>query len=305
LTNVCAFATFAVVRGAFSIRVVEAKTGIPAETLRIWERRYGFPKPDRKPGGARLYREEDVARLRLIARARDAGYRPGDVVELADREIEQLIDSPVVERTALVDLTAMIDDVKHDRVEALRVTLRTLSVTLGPRAFVTEVAQPLSNALGDAWVRGEIEVRHEHLATSLLSARLRVLLSTFEDSEEPPIVVLATLPGEVHTLGLDLVAVYLASQRATPRLLGADTPPDQIAATARSLGAAVVGISAPLATEPGKTRAQIEQLARALPTRTQLWVGGAAASIVAAPSAKKRIALTWAEIDEALAAIRS
>lgn len=290
--------------GTFSIRVVEAKTGIPAETLRIWERRYGFPKPARTPGGARLYRAEDVARLRLIEGARVAGYRPGDLVALPDAELVRLgaVDAGVMNPG--VDIGPMLDDLKSHRIEHLRATLRKLSVTLGPRAFVTDVAQPFASALGEAWSRGEIEVRHEHLATSLLSARLRVLLSTFEDSEEPPVVVLATLPGEAHTLGLDLVAVYLAAQRATPRLLGADTPPDQIAAAARALGATVVGISVPIAPDPAKVRAEIDALARALPPRTQIWIGGAAASTVSSASSKRRIALTWAEIDQAIEAAR-
>jgi DNA-binding transcriptional MerR regulator/methylmalonyl-CoA mutase cobalamin-binding subunit len=290
----------------YSIRVVEAQTGIPSDTLRVWERRYGFPKPARKPGGGRLYAESDVTRLRLIARARDAGYRPGDVLALPDRELANLVAAPEpkpVKVSAGPDLAALIDDAKNDRVDVLRSSLRTLSVTLGPRAFVTDVAQPFAAALGTAWAAGELEVRQEHLATALLSARLRVLLSTFEDGEEPPVVVLATLPGEVHTLGLDLVAVYLASQRATPRLLGANTPPDQIAAAARAFDAAVVGISVPVAREG--VAEQIDELVRALPRRCQLWIGGAAAPLVTTPSAKKRVALSWPDIEVAVAAART
>lgn len=286
----------------YSIRLVEAQTGIPAETLRIWERRYGFPKPARRAGGGRLYGEADVARLRLIARARNAGYRPGDVVGLPNSALESLIAPPAPAPASTIDIDALVEHARNDRVEALRTALRTFSVTLGPRAFVTDVAQPFAAAIGAAWERGELEVRHEHLATSLLSARLRVLLSTFEDSEEPPVVVLATLPGEAHTLGLDLVAVYLASQRATPRLLGADTPPDQIAAAARAFDAAVVGISVPVAREG--VQAQVDELARVLPRRCQLWIGGAAGASVSSPGARKRIAMTWPAIDEAIAAAR-
>lgn len=290
-----------------SIRVVAAKTGIPAETLRVWERRYGFPKPARRPGGARLYRDADVARLRLIARARAAGYRPGDLLALGDGELARL-SGPVDAGAGPTELgdqvRELVDNARHDRVEELRAALRTLSVTLGPRAFVTQIAQPFAVALGEAWEDGSIAVRQEHLASALLSARLRVLLSTFEDGEEPPVVVLATLPGEAHTLGLDLVAVYLAAQRATPRLLGADTPPSEIAAAARALSASVVGISVTTAEHPAAVRAQVDALAHALPARTQLWIGGAAAHRVASPTTKKRIALTWPEIDAAVEAAR-
>ena len=130
----------------FSIRVVEAKTGIPAETLRIWERRYGFPKPARRPGGARVYRREDVARLQLIAAARAAGYRPADLLGLGDAELRRLNPAGAITsegRAVGAELDAMLDELRNDRVEALRARLRKLSVTLGPRAFVTDVAQPV------------------------------------------------------------------------------------------------------------------------------------------------------------------
>src|SRR5690606_17590983 len=69
-----------------SIRVVVNRTGIPADTLRMWERRYGFPKPSRRAGGSRLYTEEDVVRLKLVSQALAAGFRPGEVVPLPVEE---------------------------------------------------------------------------------------------------------------------------------------------------------------------------------------------------------------------------
>jgi len=298
--------------GAYSIRVVSAQTGIPAETLRVWERRYGFPKPTRRPGGGRLYGDEDVARLRLIARARDAGYRPGDVIALSDLDITRLLESKTPAPTALPagtstpDIDALVDAIGRDDVRQVRSTLRSLAVTLRPKAFVTDVAHPLAVRVGDAWESGAIDVRHEHLMTALLSAQLRILLSAFEDGEDAPTVLLATLPGEAHALGLEMVAVYLATQRATPRLLGADTPPDEIARAARSLDAGVVGISVSMAHEPAPTKRHLERLRRGLQgTATELWVGGAGAPRVASPAVQLRVATSWTEIDAALADIRA
>lgn len=304
--------------GAYSIRVVSTQTGIPAETLRVWERRYGFPKPARRPGGGRLYGDEDVARLRLIARARDAGYRPGDVIMLSDREITQLVEekraAPPVEPfgTSASDVDAIIEAIGRDDVTRVRATLRSLAVTLRPKAFVTDVAHPLAVRTGEAWESGAIDVRHEHLMTSLLSAQLRILLSAFEDGEDAPTVLLATLPGEAHALGLEMVALYLATQRATPRLLGADTPPEEIARAAQSMlagagaGAGVVGISVSMAHEPATTKRHLERLRRGLRgTATELWVGGAGAPRVATPAERLRVTTSWAAIDAALEAVRA
>ena len=66
--------------GAIGIAAVERETGINKETLRVWERRYGFPTPWRDATGERLYPPEQVHKLRLVRRLMDAGHRPGRVV---------------------------------------------------------------------------------------------------------------------------------------------------------------------------------------------------------------------------------
>ncbi|MBX3198535.1 MAG: MerR family transcriptional regulator [Labilithrix sp.] len=328
--------------GAYSIRVVASQTGIPADTLRVWERRYGFPKPDRRPGGGRLYAPADVARLRLIARARSAGFRPGDVIALPDGEIARLLEggagTPAAPARAGTATTAapagaaatitaapgsdvpeaaasrtestvetLIEHLMREDVDRLRSALRSLAIALGPKAFVTDVAHPLAVRVGDAWESGDLAIRHEHLATALLSARLHVLSVAFEDSLVPPVVLLATLPGEAHVLGLEMVRVYLGARGATPRHLGGDTPPEEIARAARALGADVVGISVSAAHEPASTRRAVEQLRRALAdTEIELWIGGAGAGAagVAKPDERVRVTTGWNDIERALAAVR-
>lgn len=313
---------------AYSIRVVASQTGIPAETLRVWERRYGFPKPSRRPGGGRLYAPADVARLRLIARARRAGFRPGDVIALSDGEIARLLEespgaaAPAATASIAVargaagsrraapaslagEIEALIEHLTRAEVDHVRARLRALAITLGPKAFVTDVAHPLAVRVGDAWEAGRLEVRHEHLATALLSARLHVLSVAFEDSQAPPVVLLASLPGEAHVLGLEMVGVYLAARGATPRQLGGDTPPDEIARAARALGAGVVGISVSAAGEPAATRRAVDALRRALAgADAELWIGGAGASNVAEDGDRVRVVAGWDDVDRALDAVR-
>jgi len=313
---------------AYSIRVVASQTGIPAETLRVWERRYGFPSPSRRPGGGRLYGDEDIARLRLIARARHAGYRPGDVIALPNQEIVRLVEaeSPsssstlkedfdlALVGTALVrspiapDLDALIDALRHDELEKVRSSLRSLAIALGPKAFVTEVAHPFAVRVGDAWESGLIDVRHEHIATALMSMQLRILMSAFEEGEDKPIVLLATLPGEAHALALEMIAVYLAAHRASPRLLGADTPPAEIAKAAVALRADVIGISISTAHDPKVTKPYVEtlsaELAKTCP-KAALWIGGGGAMRVAEESLPSiRLTTSWQAVDGALEAAR-
>ena len=60
-----------------SIAAVERDTGLSKDTLRVWERRYGFPCPERDQAGDRIYPPEQVVRLHTIRRLMDAGHRPG------------------------------------------------------------------------------------------------------------------------------------------------------------------------------------------------------------------------------------
>ena len=78
---------------AFSIAAVERDTGLAKDTLRVWERRYGFPAPTRDANGERLYPPEQVEKLRLIRRLIDHGRRPAGVVGASIEELASMLDS--------------------------------------------------------------------------------------------------------------------------------------------------------------------------------------------------------------------
>jgi len=77
--------------GLYSIGAVARSTGISPDTLRVWQRRYGFPVPRRKSSGHRLYSSADVRRLRRISEALARGHRPGHVVALSEARLESLL----------------------------------------------------------------------------------------------------------------------------------------------------------------------------------------------------------------------
>lgn len=297
---------------ASSIRVVANRTGIGPHTLRVWERRYGFPRP-RRADGVRAYSEEDIAKLKLVARALEAGFRAGEVVPLPVADLERLLDAarldiderqresapdvreatrsspaPDVDevRRARPDdrVSQVIAELARDDVEALQATLRGAARALGAKRFVTELADPLAVRVGELWESGRLEVRHEHVLSACLTRRLHALLGDDARRDRAagpaPAVVLGTLPGEHHVLPLDMIAVYLSAAGASPRMLGADTPPREIAATARAMKADVVGISISAAADPSRARRAVRELLDELPRRVKLWLGGAGSAAV-------------------------
>jgi methanogenic corrinoid protein MtbC1 len=278
-------------------------------TLRAWERRYGFPQPvRRRDSNRRLYSAEQLGRLRHVAHLLERGYRPGDVIHKTEPELAELLGTnatPMPEATSSVaDVPALLALLAADDAKGIEEQLRLAAAAWGPKRFVTELAHPLARAVGDAWAKGELLIRHEHLMTECLTTQLRALLAAHQDVEGAPHVVLGTLPGESHTLGLQMVAVYLALSAAKPRLLGANTPPDEIVSAARALGATVVGIAVSPGAEMPATRRQLRLLAAGLPSSTALWVGGAGAGALGDLPAPAEVVPSWLAIDEALARAR-
>jgi len=294
---------------AYSIRVVARLSGISADTLRMWERRYGFPKPTRNEKGNRLYSAEDVDRLVLISRAMQAGYRPGEVVAKRKRELEKLLADSAKAPAALVreegDIAEILRDVAADQVASARQRLRQLALTLGPRAFVVDVAAPLVEQTGLAWAGGRIEVRHEHLLSEMLASQLRLSMAAYEDQGGSPVIVLATLPQEHHRLGLDMVAVYLASMGADVRMLGPNTPADQIARTAASQRAPVIAVSVSIHADVAASSEYVAWLAAEIGAERELWVGGAGARHLALGAHNVRLVATWDALSASVARVRT
>jgi DNA-binding transcriptional MerR regulator/methylmalonyl-CoA mutase cobalamin-binding subunit len=289
-----------------SISVASRLSGVPIETLRAWERRYGFPRPARKDGTQRrLYSEKDIARLRCVVRALGQGFRAGDVVRRRPEEIEALlaeaapVAAAVVAPTSLPTVDQLVETLVADDVTSFDSALRRLAGALGPRAFVTDVAHPLAVAVGDAWESGKLEVRQEHYASEALETQLRLALGGLQDVQGAPVIVLATLPGETHGLGLAMVALYAALSGAKPRILGTCTPVDQIAAAARALDADAVGLTITPASVTTELRAQVRALERSLPRRARLWLGGAGAERVPASRAHD-VVRDWLSLDGAI-----
>lgn len=291
----------------YSIRVTSRLTSIELDTLRMWERRYGFPRPERVSGGSRVYSEVDVEALRLIKRALDQGYRPGEVVGKPLEELTQLaiVASPTPSPAAMASPTmaTILGALGRDEVAVLRAELRQAAVMLGPKRFLVEVAHPICVRVGELWADGKLEVRHEHMLSECLSRQLRVLMSAYEERPGAPRVLLSTLPNERHGLGLAMAEVYLAASQITPILLGVDTPPEQIVKAARSHAVDAVGLLVTQASDLKATKSHLRWMLGELPRRMRIWVGGAGGAGLGFGDDAVRIVATWGDMDEAISTL--
>ncbi|MFO0934009.1 MAG: MerR family transcriptional regulator [Planctomycetota bacterium] len=256
-----------------SIGGLAAATGVGVETLRAWERRYGRPRPARRASGHRRYAAEEVAWVRLVAAAVGAGARPSDVVglSLADLRARVAPDVPPP-RGWWAHLR------RFDGAGLARAVERGAASAPDAAAFLDGALAPFLARVGARWAEGRLPIRHEHFASEVVGATLARLAALVRVPARAPTVVLATLSGERHVLGLASAALVAAGAGVRTRSLGPDTPVAEVAAAALETDAAAVAIAVSAAHGGPRTWRQLAALRAALPRGVPLVVGGAGAA---------------------------
>jgi methylmalonyl-CoA mutase cobalamin-binding subunit len=297
--------------GLWSIGAVTRRTGLTDHTLRAWERRFGFPRPQRLPSGHRRYSSEDVQRLILIASALHAGHRASDVVPMEMDALRGLsvllVPPPGAGDGSGAGFKPWVERVIHSATifdgRRLQALLAAEATVLGARPFLRLRAAPLMVEVGDRWARGEIGVRHEHFVSDGLEFQLKHMVDILREAEVGPTVVLACLPGEGHSFGVSMVAVELAALGVAVRPLGRATPLDEIAQTAEAVDAVATAISVSLFAEPDAARRELDALAALVPDGMPIWVGGAGSTNLGPLPASMRVIDHLDGLDEALRAV--
>lgn len=266
------------VEGAMGIAAVERDTGLAKDTLRVWERRYGFPAPGRDTNGERVYPQEQVDKLRLIRRLLDLGKRPAAIVGADVATLAGMLEAARAPAAVAAEggEQALLQYVRLHRRAELAVALQQLLLKQGLQRFVMETVAPLNEAVGEAWLRGEIDVADEHLYTEQVQNVLRGAIVAHPIAAGRPRVLLTTLPDELHVLGLLMVEATLVPEGANCVSLGAQTPLADIPAAAVAGGFDVVGLSFSTAYPPRRAAQALRQLRDALPVGVALWAGGGA-----------------------------
>lgn len=266
-----------------SIAVVERETGLSKDTLRVWERRYGFPSPERDAAGDRAYRAEDLHALRLLRRLTDAGHRPAKIVGLPAEQLETLARSG--QASAPADTPAVAADaalilLQHWDFAGLRDHLAQRLAQAGLVGFVCDQLAPLTIAVGEAWARGDIGVAQEHLFTEVVTRLLRAHLQPLPGGRrEGAAVLFATLPGEQHGLGLLMAEclVTVAGGHAAISL-GTEVPMQELVKACEAHRCQIVALSFSQACSSAFVGEGVRTLRALLPPTVALWIGGRGAA---------------------------
>ena len=272
------------------IQVVSRRTGMTADRLRAWEKRYGVVEPARSDGGRRLYSDEDIDLLRLLHRAILGGRRISwvaglDVRQLSDlvREDEEAEAERPHERLAEdagtspeLYLAACLSAVDGLNARGLESVLKRAALNLSACTLIERVVAPLMNQIGDRWHAGELSPAHEHLASQVARRVLDDVLEATDPAAEARNLVVATPAGQLHELGALFVAATAAAQGWRVTYLGPDLPAGDIARVVCETGATAVALSLLYPVADSSTEVELRELSWGLPSGTTLLVGGAA-----------------------------
>ena len=257
-----------------SIGAVERDSGIARDTLRIWERRYGFPEPLRNDKGERMYPEGQLRRLQRIRRLLDQGLRPGKVVVLDDAGLELLETELYPDETTNDSIEHILTTLQSSDASELEETLSQIYQQQGMEAFITETVIPLLYTVGERWAKGKLQIFEEHLMSEVLTRFLNTEISELQKNTRKPHVLLATLPGEEHTLGLLMFSALLSARNVNVTNLGGEVPLDQIVLAVDRLNADVLGLTFSGAYQYENIRSNMIELRDSIPENVDLWLGG-------------------------------
>lgn len=254
-------------------------SGVPAPTLRAWERRYGVLAPERAGNTYRLYSERDVAKIcwlreqvergisirqavtlleRLETRHSDqeasAGYEvplvpPEQIVRISAGPVQYPANAPDLSLLALRQnlLGAFL---KLDEEAAERVIISALTV-YSVEELCAGLLEPVMIEIGERWAQGDMLVTVEHFASAIVRSQLGNLLRTSPRHETGPLVLVGCAPQEHHEIGLLMVALFMRRQGWRVVYLGQNVPAAHLMESVRELRPALVCLSCSVAESLG------------------------------------------------------
>jgi DNA-binding transcriptional MerR regulator len=274
------------------------RVGVSEHVLRAWERRYGLLRPERSPGGYRLYSAADERRVRRMQAQLAAGLSAAEAARAALSEERPGPPPPAGTRSAdggglagsARDLAQSLDRLDEPGAQA---ALDQLLAGFTTETVLRDTLLPYLHDLGDRWESGQVSIAGEHFASNLLRGRLAGLARGWGYGHGPR-AVLACPPGEQHDMGLLMFGIVLHRCGWRVEYLGACTPIAELARTAGQTHAGVVVLAAAVTDHFDGLTGDLARLARQVP----LALAGAGATRALADAAGARL-LTADPVTEA------
>jgi DNA-binding transcriptional MerR regulator/methylmalonyl-CoA mutase cobalamin-binding subunit len=271
------------------IQVVVRRTGLTADVLRAWERRYGVVEPGRSEGGRRLYSDDDIERLRLLRRATRGGRRISNVAPLSlealaalvqedeREEVKAGVEEPEIAASSIdIHFKSCIAAVERMDARELEGALNRALVLFGAPIMIDRIAAPLLEQVGELWSQGDVKPAQEHLVSAILLRVLGRVIEAADPAGAAPGIVVTTPAGQSHEFGALFAAATAVSEGWRVTYLGPDLPADDIATAVRTTGADALAMSVVMEMEEPDLASELRELRLKLPPTVPVLLGGAA-----------------------------
>jgi methanogenic corrinoid protein MtbC1 len=285
----------------FNTKAVVHQTGIPAPTLRAWERRYGILAPRRGENDYRLYSERDMMMVAWLRERVESGMTISQAIALL-RSLEParrksrrgkaaaaafphdgvaapapaLAAAPALDHFAADDLVAtLIHQVAALDEPAAAHTIAQALAVYAVEDVCLQLFTPALVEVGRLWAAGELSVTVEHFASALVRAQLESLFRASARPELGHLVLVGCAPGELHELGALMVALFLRRAALRVAYLGQSCEARPLAQTVAALRPAAVVLSAVMP-DPAEALAGVGQSLRAAASPPLFCFGGQA-----------------------------
>ena len=256
----------------YNTKAVVHQTGVPAPTLRAWERRYGILSPHRGENDYRLYSERDIATVAWLRQRVESGMTISQAIALLHSleparqrrrhahgqpgrpaappfagYTSQPAAPPTAERLDFTTLSAVLlrHFVQLNDAAANRTIAQALAVYQVEDVCLALLA-PLLTQIGEMWAAGEVTTAVEHFASAVIRAQLESLFRSSATSNDGPLALVGCAPGELHELGALMLALFLRRTGLRVAYLGQNLETDGLLATISAMRPAVVLLSATL-----------------------------------------------------------
>lgn len=210
----------------FTIKDIENLSGIKAHTIRIWEQRYSFLKPQRSDTNIRYYTNEDLKTILNISLLNKYGFKVSHIDKMSPEKIAEnvlsLSDSGAKDHLTVNRLLECMVDY---RVEDFESILNESLVTFGMEKMVVKIIFPFLEKVGSLWVTNHVNPAQEHLVSNVIRQKVISGIDSLSLKKVSAKKVCVFLPtGEYHEIALLLVAYLLKKKGVETIYLGAHTP---------------------------------------------------------------------------------
>ena len=230
----------------FNLSVVLNETGLKPDILRVWERRYGLPKPSRSSGGHRLYSRLDIETVKWLQARQGDGLSIKRATDLW-KELVAAGQDPIKEYKRGGAFTPELSPIGGVQLDVMRnkwleaclafnrhqadATLNEAFALYPIERICVEILQKGLSQIGERWYHGLVTVQQEHFVSAQIMRRLEALINATPDPTREQAILMGCPSGELHTYPSLFLSLMLRRRGYQVIDLGADIPFDQLQPT--------------------------------------------------------------------------